>query len=185
MGRDDSWYEDDWRYRRRRLNRGGVGNISLQARRAPRSGAVTSVAVLNFIAGPLTMIVAFCAGVVDLVAQDVFVGVPGEPSNAMVKAVLALMMFGWAVGCLAAGVGLSCRAGWSRMFALLLGGFASLIGMVSVALAILLVNRAQGSGSGGNDFYMFRALALAVFFLGYCVWTYAALLNPRSLADFR
>ena len=186
MGREDSWDEDDWRghQRGRRLDHDDFGNFSLRVRRSPRSGAVTLVVILNFVAGPLMLFFLLCAGYLSLRDDDTFLGIPGQKPSAMVKMALGMMAFGWAVGCLAVGVGLSYRAGWSRMLALILGGFAALAGIVSVALTIMILAGPRGSAPGGNEFYWFRSLAQTIFFLGYCLWSYVVLLNPRHLADF-
>lgn len=150
----------------------------------PRSGAVTAVAIVNYVLGALY----FICGLIFMVAFNAIAGVAfGQIQEAATKgdaqAQEAMKNAGGAAGILAgmgifvgvciiifgipmllAGYGVMKRAQWGRILTLILGGFAGVFALLS------LFNRSWGG---------------VVIYAAYAVLVFVVLLNKQNAAEFR
>ena len=156
--------------------------------RAAKSGAVTAVAIVNYVLGALEI----CCGGLIIVAGGMVASMlggaigeaaaqEGNPEAAeAVKAVsgaagaivvvigVVALIFGIVI--IAAGYGVQQRAGWGRILTLVLGGVAGLFGALSF-FSIFMGNL------GG--------LVGAPVYGAYCGMAFGILLNKKYAAEFR
>jgi hypothetical protein len=187
MGRDDYGYDDDRRPRRRPWRDDDYRDRYSSPPRRPRSGAVTSAAVLNLVIAPLVLLFTMCFGacfVISPATEAIFVGIPGGlGENTTVTVMVMAAVFVWGALAFVTGVGLLCRARWSRILGLIMGGSAFPIGLLYLTIAMLFMVAADANEDrAGNILF---PLIRSGFFLGYGTWTYVVLLNPRRIDEFR
>lgn len=187
MGRDlDRKSEDDWRPRRRRAPRDDHDAFDPYPPRR-RSGMVTSVAVLHLVIGPLTVVFGMCGMLVSMVPvlEGDFLALPGGLENPTISVIAMLSVILWGFSALAAATGLLLRAGWSRIFALLLAGCALTIAFLYLVIALLPVLSANGSDGGPErSGSVLNPLVRSLFLFAYGTWTYVVLLHPRRIQEF-
>lgn len=170
--RDDDVDDDYPRPRRRRRWR---------SRSGARSGAVTTVAVINFILGGLAsacgVLAAIGGAVLGLGGAAAAANQPGmDPQGAkvaggmlaaggVVLTVIALIVVLWGVLAIVAGVGVIKRQQWGRILTLILAGLAAVIAVLS------LLNGVRG------------IVGLALYG-GYATTCFVTLLNRDNAAEF-
>jgi hypothetical protein len=183
MGRDDYRNEDD-RTRRRRER--GEDYRDYYPPRKPRSGVVGALAVLNFVVGPLVIMFGVCAGLMSGVLPETLqflLGVPGGLGDSAMAIIIPLVaIFLWGAAAIVTAIGLLYRGGWARILALLNGGCAFPVGLLYFTLAMLFM---VGTTTEDRAYHVIMSLAKTVFFLGYGIWTYIVLLNPKRTEEFR
>src|SRR5262249_20409591 len=106
------------------------------------NGAVTAVAVLNFLLGGLCLICGVISFIVGALATGVGDAASREPSGRLGGAlltslgiVLIILAGGYVllgIGGIVAGVGVTNRRQWGRILTLVLGGLAALLALVSL-----------------------------------------------------
>jgi hypothetical protein len=180
MHRDD--YRDD-RYRRRGRDSRRQEDDEDDIPRKKTGIAVTLLGVYNLVAGLVVLVFGFCGSVWGLLMQGTQIEPPGLPglggSKIVTLAQIAFIFF-FSTGTIVAAIGLLCRGGWSRMFALILGGFAGSAGCLYAFSSIMSVTTA-----GVPREQLVVSVAGSIFFLGYCVATFWILLHPRRVAEFQ
>ena len=97
-----------------------------------------------------------------------------------------VVIFLWGAAAIVTAIGLLYRGGWARILALLNGGCAFPVGLLYFTLAILfLVGTMPNTPAEDRAYHVLMSLAKTVFFLGYGIWTYIVLLNPKRVEEFR
>jgi hypothetical protein len=153
----------------------------------PRSGAVTAVAIINFILAGLTVLGALLVVVLGGWFVAIFTGAAneaakqgGDPDAAKVAGQaggVAAAIIGVFVVCflivavlyLLAGIGVLNRRQYGRVITLILGALAGL----SALWALVGIGRNPGG-----------SLISIVLNGGYCVFTYVVLLNSQNAREF-
>jgi hypothetical protein len=148
-----------------------------------KSGAVTAVAIVNFILGTLQLLcgllLAIGGGVVASFIKSTVAELPDQDAQqgAALAGILggliiifgiAFLLFGLFV--IIAGVGVMQRAQWGRIMTLILGGVAGIFAVLNL-LSIF----------AGN----FGGIVPVLLDGGYCGMVFAILLNKQHAAEFR
>ena len=203
MPRDDDW-EDDDRPRRRRererddrddeeddydrpRRRGGAGE---------KSGAVTSVGVLNIVLGSLITILGLCLMLGGLFAAGAGADVnrfnvnpPGAPNPGGMMAFLGgmvilfsvvFLLFG--VGMILAGVGILNRRNWARILTFVLAAFMAIFALLHL---VSLFQTISAPPVPGKTTAILVALLMVMIEIAYVVLSYTVLLNSRYAGEFR
>ena len=156
--------------------------------RPQRSGAVTGVAVVNFVMGGLVVLFGLCGFMAALVeASEGWHGGGGSIAGLgfAVFVVIDLFILIWAAGAIIAGVGVINRRQWGRVFSLILGGIAGIKGLLAIFLAFMLMASPPRGPFDDERVLGFMALMMfTLLYLGYCIWIYVVLLNSRYSAEF-
>jgi hypothetical protein len=155
--------------------------------RPQRSGAVTGVAVINFVMGGLVLLFGLCGFMAVLVeASEGWHGGGGGIAGLGIAVFLVIVFFIliWAVGAIIAGVGVINRRQWGRVFTLVLGGIAGVKGLLTIFLAVLVLNAPARPFDDDRVIGLMVLMMLTLLYLGYCIWTYVVLLNSRYGAEF-
>jgi hypothetical protein len=201
MPRDDDWDDDDDRPRRRRDRYGEEDDDYDRGRSrrryaGERSGAVTAIAVISFVMGGLVLLFGICAligllavtGEMGRVGGGGMMALPGFGGGIVFAYIIVLAILLWGIGAIFAGVGIVNRAQWGRVLCLVLAGFAAVVGVLYLIGAISIISAPRIGGPGFNDgrgLGFMISLFIGLLFLGYCVWSFAVLLNSRYGAEFR
>ncbi len=162
-----------------RRSAGYHGGGETYEERPPESGAVTAVAVVNFVLGTFQVLCGGFSvvggGFITRIARMASGNRAGGVENlgTLVGGVIVaigvfLLLFG--VFILLAGFGVNQRAQWGRTMTLILGGIAGLFALINVAILV-----------GGSPLGI---IGLAVQG-GYCALVFCVLLNRQYAAEFR
>jgi hypothetical protein len=174
---------------------GRVGHVPARApARAPRSGMVTAIAIVNFVLAGLSILM----GLVFLLFGGL-VSSAGRMSNELEKLasqelgkqgmafqttgvgssvafvgtlimILSIASLLWGAAAIPSGIGLIKRRNWGRILSLILAVVAGLMGLASVAPVFM----------GGGFGTIFGALLYA----GYTAWVFLVLLRARVRREF-
>ena len=151
--------------------------------RPERSGAVTGVAVINFVIGGLVLLFGMCGFLALLVEASE--GRPMRGTEFAIVFVIILFTLIWSVGAIIAGVGVINRRQWGRVLTLILGGIAMVKTLSAIVLGVLFMSSLRGGPLDEDSLLGFMLLAmLGLMYLGYGIWTYVVLLNSRYGAEF-
>lgn len=134
-----------------------------------RSGAVTAVAIVNFVLGGLSLL---CGGIV-LLGGAALMGLVGKQGGAEEQAaaaalggialVIAVVMILLSLPTIIAGIGVINRRNWGRILTIVLGVLAGLLALLDLVTV--------------NIFGL-------VIHAGYCVLVLVILLNQKYAAEF-
>lgn len=157
---------------------------------APRSSAVTMVAVANIVLGVFRILVSVLAALLML---NFLLDAPGTDPDLMklvglialvimlpVLLVMGIVSVVAGIALIVAGMGLLRRSPASRITTLVLGGLGG--GLALVYGYQLVSQMLEGMDAVGA---MGISLAGIVVHGGYCVLVFVVLLNPRVAAEFR
>jgi hypothetical protein len=150
-------------------------------KRAPKSGAVTAVAIVNFVLGAIQLL---CGGFLALMGGAVasMIGSMDMPEEAAGDAqmiggaiggimfVMGIVTILFGVFVIAAGFGVLQRAQWGRILTLILGGLAGVLAIFN------LISIMTGNVAG---------IVGLLLDGGYCAMVFIILLNRRYAAEFR
>jgi hypothetical protein len=182
MASGDSWDEQNRRPRRGRRSR------PERRPRKVRSGAVTGLAILSMLAGALELVVGLCGLGANAFAEGRAFEAPGLPGiggNRIIGWLLVLIVFSWGLLAMTAGFGLLFRGGWARLLALMLGAFAALVGFLYGTVAVMILVGFRVVTSDNQSAHVVMGALGCFFFLGYGIVTYAVLLYPGRVEEFR
>jgi hypothetical protein len=155
--------------------------------RPQRSGAVTGVAIANFVFGGLVILFGLCGFLAALVEASEGWRPGGGLTGAgfAVFLVIDLFVLIWAIGAIVAGVGVINRRQWGRVLALILGGIAGVKSLLAIFLMFMIMGSpARGPFDDDRFLGLMVLFMLALLYLGYCIWTYVVLLSSRYSAEF-
>jgi hypothetical protein len=155
--------------------------------RSQRSGAVTGVAVINFVVGGLVLLFGLCGFLGALVEASEGWRPRGGFAGSEFAIVFVIILFTliWSIGAIIAGVGVINRRQWGRVLTLILGGIAVVKGLLAIALAVVLMSSMPRGAFDDDRILGFMVLALISFlYIGYGIWTYVVLLNSQYSAEF-
>ena len=155
--------------------------------RPQRSGAVTGVAIINFVLGGLVILFGLCGFLAALVEASEGWRHGGGLAGVgfAVFVVIDLFVLIWAVGAIIAGVGVINRRQWGRVLTLILGGIAGVKSLLAIFLMFMVMaSPARGPFDDDRFVGLMVLMMLALLYLGYCIWTYVVLLNSRYGAEF-
>ncbi len=145
----------------------------------PQSGAVTAVAIINFVLGGLTILVGLLAIVLGGTLIGMFTGAArdaganaGDAAAMGMGIIVAVAFCIWIIGGLYifAGMGVLHRKQYGRIITLILGALAGLSAIMAL------------TGIGRNPAGSIMQLLING---GYCVFVYVVLLNSQNAAEFR
>jgi hypothetical protein len=159
-----------------RYRRGGASG-----QRAPKSGAVTAIAIVNFVLGALQLL---CGGITVIMGGAVAsmlseMDLPDEAGGGAqmiggtiggIIIVVGIISILFGICVIAAGFGVLQRAQWGRILTLVLGGLAGVLALLNL-LSIF------GGNIGGIIGLLMNG--------GYCAMVFMILLNRQYAAEFR
>jgi hypothetical protein len=168
--------------------------------RAPKSGQVTAIAIVNFVLGGLSVLAGACVSLGGLL----FGGLSSAASNSKITVqgmtpeqaeqfrrdmaklqaaaggslawvatllvIMGIVSLIWGAAAIADGVGVLNRKNWGRMLALILAGIAGVLALVSIVLGIM--------GGGIPSFVN------GVLYLAYAGWVFSVMLNKNVAREF-
>jgi hypothetical protein len=158
--------------------------------RPQRSGLITWLGIFNLVVGGFVLVGGLCG----LLMINAFgseggklggLGLPGLGGGAALSLLTVAAVSFWGTGAIVSGIGILCRAGWSRIAMLLLGGCAGAVGFLYLVAAVLWMFSRDAAQSEGQVVAVLISLGGALLFLGHCTWCYGTLLQDRYAREFR